>query len=157
MGFSAGGHVAGSVTERSDARVYDPRDQIDTLSARPDLTALIYPVVLMGSEFTHKGSQIRLLGTEPTSETLEKYSLTETPNPQSPPVFLMHTLDDPAVPYENSLMLSTAYRKAGVEACLHTFAKGGHGFGMRGIEKSPLRAWPQLLMEWERAHSETTP
>jgi acetyl esterase/lipase len=47
MGFSAGGHLAASLTTRFDAKVYDRVDAADDLSARPDLSALIYPVVSM--------------------------------------------------------------------------------------------------------------
>ena len=151
MGFSAGGHVAGSLTERYDASVYEPIDEADELSARPDLSALVYPVALMGSEFTHKGSEANLLGKSPSTVQLAKYDLAHAPNPDGAPVFLLHALDDTSVPFENSLELATAYRKAGVSAVLHSFVSGGHGFGMRGLDNTPLSAWPDLFVSWAKA------
>lgn len=148
MGFSAGGHLAGSLSQKFQAELYEPVDQADTLSARPDLSALIYPVALMGTPFTHMGSQERLLGSDPTPEMLAAYDLTTHPNPDGPPVFLLHALDDEAVPYENALRLATSYRNAGIPAVLHSFETGGHGFGMRGIDKTPLAKWPGLFMDW---------
>lgn len=155
MGFSAGGHLAGSLTQRFDASVYDAVDIADSQSARPDLSVLVYPVALMGSPFTHAGSQECLLGTAPSAEALSKYDLSNAPNPEGPPVFLLHTLDDGAVPVENSLQLVAAYRRANVPAVIHVFDEGGHGFGMRGIEDTPLAAWPSLVIDWARARSWT--
>ena len=152
MGFSAGGHLAGSLTQRFDADVYAPVDKIDEISARPDLTVLGYPVALLNSPFAHQGSQVSLLGNAPSEDDLLKYDLTTTPNTSGPPVFLLHALDDTSVPFENSLYLAEAYRKAGISAVLHSFERGGHGFGMRGITGTPLQAWPGLVMDWAEAH-----
>lgn len=148
MGFSAGGHLAGSLTQRYEAKVYEGSDQADTLSARPDKSVLVYPVALMGTDTAHKGSQIRLLGETPDEAALDAYDLTTAPNPEGPPVFLLHALDDTSVPVENSLELALAYRAAGIPAVLHIFENGGHGFGLRGIEETPLATWPKLVMDW---------
>lgn len=48
IGFSAGGHVAASLLTRFAAPVYAPVDPIDKLDARPNLAALLYPVITMG-------------------------------------------------------------------------------------------------------------
>lgn len=148
IGFSAGGHLAGSLNQRFADTVYDPVDVLDDLSAEPDITALVYPVVLMGSEHTHAGSQNNLLGDDPTEDQLRAYDLTRNVNPDSPPLFLLHALDDTSVVMENSMELMNAYRDADVPAVLHIFEHGGHGFGMRGIENTPLEDWPGLLMNW---------
>jgi acetyl esterase/lipase len=66
MGFSAGGHVAGIVAARFGARVYEPIDAADELSAKPDLSALIYPVITMRAPHAHAGSRRNLLGETPT-------------------------------------------------------------------------------------------
>ena len=145
--------MAGSVTQRYDADVYAPVDEIDELSARPDLSVLVYPVALMGSEFTHQGSQTNLLGDAPTSDALAKYDLAHAPNPDGPPVFMLHSLQDQSVPAENTLTMASAYRKAGIPAVVHVFDKGAHGFGLRGLEGTPLAAWPRLVMDWISDHS----
>ncbi len=152
IGFSAGGHLAGSLNQRFDDAVYEPIDALDGFSAKPDITALVYPVVLMGSEHTHAGSQNNLLGDNPTDEQLRAYDLARNVNPDSPPLFLLHALDDTSVVMENSMELMNAYRDADVPAVLHIFEHGGHGFGMRGIENTPLEDWPGLLMNWAADH-----
>lgn len=151
-GFSAGGHVAGSLCQRFDAPVYPAADAADALSARPDLGALIYPVASMDPAHAHPGSRRNLIGETPDSAVQRKYDLTTAPSPDGPPLFLLHTLDDEAVPVENTLMLAAACRAAGVDAVTHTFRSGGHGFGLRGIDGTPVAVWPKLLMDWAREY-----
>ena len=152
MGFSAGGHVAGSLAFRFDASIYDPVDDADALSARPDLAALIYPVATMNEQFAHSGSRENLIGVSPSRDLAEKYSLDSAARTDSPPLFLMHAADDEAVPVENSLRLFEALKAAGVRAALHVFEEGGHGFGLRGIDDTPLALWPSLVRAWASSH-----
>jgi len=70
MGFSAGGHLACSIATRFDAQVYTPLDATDTLSARPDFCAPLYPVVTMGPG-AHASSRNTLLGPEPSADRLD--------------------------------------------------------------------------------------
>jgi acetyl esterase/lipase len=149
MGFSAGGHVAGSLNARFDADVYAPVDAADGLSARPDFTALIYPVATLRKPFTHQSSSENMIGANPSEAMLEKYSLESSVRPDMPPTFLMHAADDDAVPVENSLQLFAALKAQLIPAAMHIFEKGGHGFGLRGIDDTPLRAWPELF--WRSA------
>ena len=147
-GFSAGGHLAGTLAMQFDKPAYAPVDAADTLPARPDAAALIYPVATMTEPLAHPGSRLNMLGAAPTPETIAKWSLESMARPDMPPVFLMHAADDPAVPVENALMLYAALRKAGVPVALHVYEAGGHGFGLRGIDGTPLQSWPSLLGEW---------
>jgi acetyl esterase/lipase len=148
MGFSAGGHLAGTLAMQFDMPTYAPADAADTLSARPDAAALIYPVATMTEPFAHPGSRLNMLGAAPTPETITHWSLESMARPDMPPVFLMHAADDAAVPVENALMLQAALRQAGVPVALHVFEAGGHGFGLRGIAGTPLQSWPSLLHDW---------
>lgn len=152
MGFSAGGHVAGTLQTGFDAQVYDPVDATDMLSARPDATALIYPVVTMRAPLAHPGSRLNLIGEAPSPEREAAWSLESRIFPGQPPVFLMHAEDDKAVPVENAAMLYSALRAADVPVAMHLYETGGHGFGLRGIAGTPLETWPGLLTEWGRAH-----
>ena len=83
-------------------------------------------------------------------------SLRHTPSkpcrPPTPPTFLLHAADDASVPVENALLLFTALRAAGAPASLHVFDTGGHGFGLRALEKDPRAAWPGMVMDWGKAH-----
>src|SRR3546814_14804683 len=66
LGFSAGGHLAGSLAARHAESVYARVDEADRLSARPDIAGLIYPVVSLDASFTHACSRDALLGPAPT-------------------------------------------------------------------------------------------
>ncbi len=150
MGFSAGGHVAGSLATRFDASVYAARDSVDELSARPDAVTLMYPVVSMNADVAHAGSRENLLGRDPTQAAVEKYSLETAPPATMPPTLLIHAADDASVPVANALLMFDALRRAGVPSALHVFDSGGHGFGLRGIDDDPRSAWPGLVMDWGR-------
>ena len=41
-------------------------DPIEQVSCRPDFLILCYPVIAFGEPYTHRGSQINLLGATPT-------------------------------------------------------------------------------------------
>jgi acetyl esterase/lipase len=152
MGFSAGGHVSASLATRFDAGVYAPADAADRLSARPDLSATMYPVMTMAKPFAHEGSREALLGKTPTPEQEAAYSPQLHVRPDTPPTFLVHAWDDPAVPVENSLGYLAALRAAKVRAEAHLFEEGGHGFGIWLARGKPAAAWPELFLAWARRH-----
>jgi acetyl esterase/lipase len=147
LGASAGGHLAGMLTARTD-ETYAPVDEIDTVSKRPDLSILLYPVATMSDPHVHAGSRKEMLGEAPSAEAITRYSLERMDWTGRPPVFLLHAMDDEAVPVENSLQLLTALKSAGVRSEAHLFQEGGHGFGIRLIEGRPAAVWPELVLRW---------
>jgi acetyl esterase/lipase len=151
LGASAGGHLAGLLTARTDA-TYSPADDVDAIPFRPDLSILLYPVATMADPFAHAGSRRELLGEAPAAEAIERYSLERMDWSGAPPVFLLHAVDDAAVPVENSLQLLSTLRTAGVPAEAHLFEEGGHGFGVRLIEGRPAAVWPELALVWAGRH-----
>lgn len=151
LGASAGGHLAGMLTARSDT-TYAAVDAVDAVSHRPDLSILLYPVATMADPHVHAGSRRELLGETPTAEAIARYSLERMDWRGRPPVFLLHAMDDEAVPVENSLTLLSALKTAGVPAEAHLFQEGGHGFGIRLIEGKPAAVWPELVTAWAERH-----
>lgn len=151
LGASAGGHLAGLLTARPDA-TYGRVDAADTVAFRPDLSILLYPVVTMEDPFVHAGSRTELLGRDPAPAAIERYSLERMDWSGAPPTVLLHALDDPAVPVDNSLGLLSALRSAGVPAEAHLFEEGGHGFGIRLIAGRPAAVWPGLALAWAARH-----
>ena len=129
MGSSAGGHLASTLLTHFDAGQADAADPIDRQSSRPDLGILCYPVITMG-QFTHQGSKNNLLGKDPSPELVKLLSNELQVTPQTPPTFLWHTVEDVAVPIENSMDFASALRKAGVPFDLHIYQKGRHGIGL---------------------------
>jgi len=151
LGASAGGHLAGLLTARPDA-AYVPVDAADALSHRPDLTILMYPVATMADPHVHAGSRTHLLGATPSPDLIMRYSLERMDWSGAPPVFLLHAIDDAAVPVENSLNLLSALRAADVPVEAHLFQEGGHGFGVRLIAGRPAAIWPDLALAWAARH-----
>ncbi|HWW12022.1 MAG TPA: prolyl oligopeptidase family serine peptidase, partial [Brevundimonas sp.] len=147
LGASAGGHLAGMLTARTD-QTYAAVDDVDAVSMRPDLSILLYPVATMAAPFAHAGSRREMLGETPSAEAITRYSLERMDWGGRPPVFLLHAMDDEAVPVENSLQLLAALKAAGVKTEAHLFEEGGHGFGIRLIEGKPAAVWPELVLRW---------
>jgi acetyl esterase/lipase len=147
LGASAGGHLAGLGSARTDA-VYAPVDAADHGSFRPDLTVLMYPVATMADPHVHAGSRGFLLGENPSQEAIGAYSLERMDWNGAAPVFLVHAMDDTSVPVENSLQLLSTLKAAGVKAEAHLFQEGGHGFGVRLIQGRPAEVWPDLVRAW---------
>ena len=152
LGFSAGGHLSGSIATRFGEKTYDPVDAVDTLSARPDLAGMIYPVVSLAEPFTHAGSRDNLLG-ENASEALRQAGSVETRvTGQTPPVFLTASSDDGLVPIANSLAMYNAMLGQQRPVEFHGFDKGGHGFGARLPDDVPAHAWPDLFHAYGKRH-----
>ncbi|GAA0765734.1 alpha/beta hydrolase [Brevundimonas olei] len=147
LGASAGGHLAGLASARTDA-AYASIDGADTASLRPDLTVLLYPVATMTDPYVHAGSRAHLLGAAPRAEAIAAYSLERMDWSGAAPVFLIHAMDDASVPVENSLMLLSSLKAADVRTEAHLFQEGGHGFGTRLIAGRPADAWPELTRRW---------
>lgn len=148
LGCSAGGHVAASLATGHGRTVYAPVDSADALSARPDVSALLYPVIHMALPHAHRGSRQALLGASPTPQAEAAYSPHRQVSAETPPTFLVHAADDASVPVENSLDYLAALRAAKVPAEAHIFEEGGHGFGIHLARGKPAAAWPELFLAW---------
>ena len=86
MGFSAGGHVAGSLgVWWHDANLMH-RAGVTPQQAKPNAMVLCYPVIT-GGEFAHRGSFVNLTGSEDLAIHAE-YSLETKVTAQTPPTFL---------------------------------------------------------------------
>ena len=146
LGFSAGGHLAATLGTHFDEKVYEPIDEIDKESARPDFMALGYPVITFG-EMTHGGSKENLIGENPKPERVIHFSNEKQVSTDTPPTFLFHATDDKAVSVDNSLLFYQALKDKGVSATMHIYPKGGHGFSL-ARNNMHLRTWTERLFEW---------
>lgn len=149
MGFSAGGHLASTAGTHFDAGNSGAVDSIEQQSSRPDFMVLVYPVISMSKPIMHPGSRNNLLGQQADTELAKLYSNELQVTKDTPPTFLLHTMDDKTVPVENSLLFYQALKDNGVPAEMHLFPKGGHGFGL-GIGKGGVEGWMDLCVEWMR-------
>jgi acetyl esterase/lipase len=151
LGFSAGGHVCGDLATRFDAKVYDPIDAADRLSARPVIAAPIYAVQSMLPPLAHGGSRDMLLGPNPSPDFARAHSPAHNVSAATPPCFLAHAEDDMVVSVENSVEMRAALKAAHVKVETHLFTAGNHGFGLPGPAGDPARHWPELFAAWARA------
>lgn len=149
MGFSAGGNLTALAATHFDAGNAGASDAIDRVSSRPDFVVLAYPVIFMGGDKLHRGSEKNLLGENASQELKEAVSPELHVTRETPPAFLFSTSDDETVPVENSVAFYSALHAAGVPAELHIFEKGRHGVGL-ALEDPSLGQWPVLLTEWMR-------
>jgi len=144
IGFSAGGHLASTISTHYADKVYDVKDNVN---ARPDFSLLIYPVISMDTAITHRGSRNNLIGIDPTEKNVLRFSNEKQITRDTPPAFLVHSSDDNAVPVMNSIGYYMGLQKKKIPAELHIFQKGGHGYGLApngGTESS----WPALCLKW---------
>lgn len=143
MGFSAGGHLASTLsTHYMEPVIANPKKT----SLRPDFSILIYPVISFGDSLGHRGSRERLIGKAPAAAAIQKYSNELRVNKKTPPAFLVHAKDDRTVPWQNSGHYYEELLKNKVAARVFYYEKGGHGFGMRN--KTSDVNWMEVLRKW---------
>lgn len=147
LGFSAGGHLAATLATDFSSPVARGEYAIDRIDARPDAVGLIYPVITMAADKTNAPSRTTLLGPNPDQALVDRRSAQLHVDAQTPPVFLFHSLDDPAVPVDNSEMMLAAMRAAKRPVEAHFVQEGGHGFGM-GFAGTTSGQWAPLFDAW---------
>ena len=148
-GFSAGGHLAATLSTHWDRGDTSASDPLERASSRPDFAILAYPVITFTEPWTHQGSKRNLLGDHPDPSLARWLSNEQQVTPETPPTFLFHTNADTGVPPENSVYYYLALRRAGVPAELHIYEKGPHGVGLAWTD-AILGTWPQRLADWMR-------
>lgn len=152
IGFSAGGHLASTVSTQFVSADPTSPDPVLRVSSRPDFSILCYPVIALGKPFTHRGSQNNLLGADADAEQVQSLSNETRVSEQTPPTFLFHTAEDKVVPVQNSLVYYEACVDHGVDVEMHLFNNGRHGLGL--AQSTPgASQWPDLCHQWLIRHS----
>lgn len=149
IGFSAGGHLASTLSTHFNDIVYQAEDSI---SARPDFSILVYPVISMDDAITHKMSKSNLLGNSPSPELIEKYSNDKQITANTPPTFIIHAMDDKSVVVENGINYFLSLKKNNVPCEAHFYITGKHGFGM-GRAGTTSFNWTKQLEDWLRINN----
>ncbi len=125
-GFSAGGHLAASIsTLWNDSSIFSVNKE-ENLKHRPNASILCYPVITSG-EHTHIWSIKNLTGDEERNADWKHLSLETRVDENTPPTFLWHTYEDAVVPVENSLLYATALREYNIPFEMHIYPNGKHG------------------------------
>lgn len=154
LGFSAGGHLAAHYSNCFDC---EEVRQVFPESKPVHVSILCYPVISADPAFRHTGSFQRLSGHEDiTPEDVQTFSLEKKVTERTPPTFLWHTSQDPAVPVKNSLVYAQALAENQIPFALHIYPFGGHGLStanhLTNDEIEPKVAmgedWIPALWKW---------
>jgi acetyl esterase/lipase len=141
VGFSAGGHLALATATGFAKRLYEPIDNIDEVSCRPDFAVMCYSGYLKAKDKDAIADHIKI------------------PH-NTPPIFLAHASDDKesygGSNSENSAFIYIALKRAGVPTELHIYATGDHDFGVRQNDKLPS-SWMQLCLRWLKSQGLLAP
>lgn len=134
VGFSAGGHLLGCISLLWDdpALVSEFGEECEKI--RPDASIYSYAVISSEKGVSHEASFRNFCG---SAVKFENYSLEKRVRSSASPSFIWATTTDDAVPVENSLLLYSALRKAGVKAEMHIFEEGWHGLSVCDGEVYP--------------------
>lgn len=153
-GFSAGGHLAGSLANLWHSGVIAEQLGLEEELARPDAAILCYPVITAKPPYGHPGSFVHLVGEG--RAVPPPLSLEDSVGPDTPPAFLWVTGEDDSVPMENTLIYAGALRRAGVPFELHVYPKGPHAMALadertrgRPEQQDPhVATWFPLCIQW---------
>ena len=156
-GFSAGGHLAGSLGVLWNNEFIEKDLGVNKENIKPNGMILCYPVITAG-DFAHRGSFDNLLGEEESEKNRYKLSLENLVSKNTPKTFLWHTFNDTTVPVENSLLFANSLAKNKVPFELHVYPNGGHGMAlceestaMKDKEEhidDHLATWFNLACQW---------
>jgi acetyl esterase/lipase len=128
VGFSAGGHLALATATGFEKRAYDPLDDIDKVSCRPDFAIAAYSGYLKAKDKDELAPGLRVPA-------------------KTPPIFLVHGGADIISVPEHSVVMYLALKRAGVPAELHVYAGAAHDFGVRKVNH-PCATWTARCIEW---------
>ena len=149
VGFSAGGMICASLATQWKTGPFAALAGARPDDIRPDAVVLGYPVITSG-EFRHDGSICNLCGDD--AALRGTMSLENQVSDGLPPFYIWHTVEDAAVPVQNSMLLATALTAHKVPFELHLFAHDGHGTSTCTQEvNTPNRhnsAWVPLCTDW---------
>ena len=135
MGFSAGGHLAASVSNLPEVK------------DRPNFSILFYPVLTANDFNTHKGSFRNLLGKKHSEKEADEWAMDKIASEQTPPTILLLSDDDTTVPAAGAALYYAALRYHGVKAAMYVFPTGGHGWGNYDTF-AYQKEWQHLLLRW---------
>lgn len=146
IGLSAGGHLASMLGTNYNKAVYDNVDELDKESARPDFMVLAYGPMSTNARIPENGEK-KPLNPIQKQELYDEYPTNHQVTADTPKTFLVCAYDDNKVPMVNSLRFAESLKNAGVDAELHVFMKGKHGFAIRNAH-GPIAEWTNLCKAW---------
>ena len=147
MGFSAGGHLAGTANTYFNINFLEELNITPKVSMRPAFTVMIYPVISMTNEsIVHQKSRKNLLSETYTPELAQMMSLENNVHPDMSPVFLIQCIDDKVVDYRNAESYAIALIEKEMPYFYKLYDEPGHGFGIKPNGKAT--GWIEVFLKW---------
>jgi len=128
LAFSAGGQVGARLLCDGGQLAYQPLDELDRVSHRPDFALLVYPWNVYDNQ---------------THQLVDGLSVP----PNAPPTFLVHTHDDRSSSL-GAALLYVGLKQHNIPAELHIYGNGGHGYGIRPVQGSEISSWTGHAAHW---------
>ena len=147
MGFSAGGHLAGFTALQPQRQLYAGADKYEKVSARPDFSVLLFPVVSLRKPFDTTRTRREIIGEKPNIDAENAWSLDSYANANAPPIIIFASADDKTTPPGHGILLFEKLNAAGASVELHMFRDGGHGWGL-GKPDQVISQWPEMFVKW---------
>ncbi len=156
-GFSAGGHLVGSLAVHHEKPELHQDDKYKDISNRADAAILHYPLV-SGGKFAPRVGFHTLLGFDASADEIHDMSLEFHVNENTTPMFFLHGTADFAVSKQHSILLANACADCGIPYEVHLYHACGHGF-TTGESSSPQETTESVyvfdqLYEYFKAASE---
>jgi acetyl esterase/lipase len=148
MGFSAGGHLAGTAAIYYNENFMQSLGIEPKVSLRPDFAVMLYPVVSMHDSIAHHTSKRDLLGFNHTKALENKMSLEDNVHEGMPPIFLMQAKGDKVVDYRNSYYFYKALTAQHLSCKYLLYECGGHGFGIDPKRNKEASQWKYECEKW---------
>ena len=175
MGFSAGGHLAGSLAERwDDPALVEELAVVDSSVLRPRGVVMCYPMVdaralLLDARRCYEGACWQLPyfcramtgSAHPDPDALNGLDLIAHVRSDMPPVFLWGTTEDELVPPESLCRFAARANELGISIAFHLFDRGRHGLAL-AEEASAAKPddvdddvafWVPLALRWLERYS----
>lgn len=164
VGFSAGGHLAASLSVHWDSEWLSTRVEKENRWYRPNFQVLGYPILdydlnrIIAEErgvgdpkYMSMASRM-VFGNTIEENILDKATIKNHVSTNTPPTFIWHTGSDRLVFIKNSIDLVDKLEMHKVPWELHTFYKGDHGLSVAteitGTVNTHVQKWRPLMFEW---------
>ena len=151
-GFSAGGHLAGSTGVFWDSELVKNALGVTGEQLRPTGMILSYAVLSAFTPHLQFSFPNLMGGDSQNPEDYRNVSLDTLVNPDTPPAFLWHTVDDDVVDVENTMNFASALRKNGIQFEMHLYPHGPHGMSLANEITPPVltdcQNWITMSVRW---------
>jgi len=127
LGFSAGGNLTAKTACMFETKAFEG-DDLSATSPRPNFAVLVYPAYLQD-----KKDPLKLAPELVVSD-------------KTPPMIMIHAGDD-RIDAQGSILMYQALKANKVQAELHVYGAGGHGYGLRKTA-NPVHTWPERVAAW---------